>query len=83
MYEHLLIMVASLKLFKEIYVSDCSCNANGSKNIACGSDGKCTCKENFSGDKCSICADGLYGLPNCTTGRYITFRKAEFGHDYF
>ena len=53
-------------------VTDCSCFAEGSINSTiCDTSGKCTCKENFKGDKCSNCIDGLYGLPSCTTGRKI------------
>ena len=53
-------------------VTDCSCFAEGSINSTiCDTSGKCTCKENFKGDKCSNCTDGLYGLPSCTTGRKI------------
>ena len=42
------------------------CNADGSSGITCGADdGKCDCKNNVMGDKCTQCVDGTYGFPDC------------------
>ena len=44
----------------------CMCNADGSSGITCGADdGKCDCKNNVMGDKCTQCVDGTYGFPDC------------------
>ncbi|KAK3796923.1 hypothetical protein RRG08_032228 [Elysia crispata] len=45
---------------------DCNCNPDGSESFSCtGDGGNCVCKENVIGRKCSACAQGYYGFPNC------------------
>ena len=64
------INIIQFKFADLILFSDCNCNAVGSNlNGACDENGVCSCKENFFGNKCSLCAPGYYGLPNCTTGK--------------
>ena len=38
---------------------ECQCNQKGSKDDFCDADaGKCTCKDEFTGNKCNQCVDG-------------------------
>ena len=38
---------------------ECQCNQKGSKDDFCDADaGKCTCKDEFTGNKCDQCVDG-------------------------
>ena len=37
---------------------ECQCNPKGSVDDFCDVDGKCTCKDEFTGNKCDQCADG-------------------------
>ena len=48
-------------------LSECECNEDGSVNELCDeASGKCTCKENVIGDKCTQCATEFWGLiSNC------------------
>lgn len=43
----------------------CSCDIHGSLGLACDSQGKCTCKENYDGDKCDRCRKTYYVYPFC------------------
>ena len=44
----------------------CGCNLNNSKTEDCDSNGICdNCKENYSGSKCTKCAQGLVEYPEC------------------
>ena len=45
--------------------SACGCNEHGSSDIVCSEEGKCTCKDNYAGDKCDECIEGFFGFPNC------------------
>ena len=45
--------------------SACDCSSHGSSSTSCGSNGKCTCKLKFSGNKCNSCKPGYYNYPNC------------------
>ncbi|XP_076269984.1 wing blister isoform X2 [Rhynchophorus ferrugineus] len=47
----------------------CNCNVHGTSSeycrdgqCQCDNDGKCACKEHVSGDKCSTCKEGTFGL---------------------
>ena len=40
----------------------------GSDWPPCDEEGQCKCKPNFEGEKCDKCANGYFGLPDCTTG---------------
>ena len=45
---------------------ECLCNVEGSETAACDeTSGKCTCKSNVIGDKCTECASEFYGFPDC------------------
>ena len=44
---------------------ECGCNLNNSKIQNCDSNGKCTCKEKYSGFECTNCASGYIGYPEC------------------
>ena len=47
-------------------ISDiCKCNAEGSKDIDCNSQGLCECICNVVGPNCDKCAPGFYQFPNC------------------
>ena len=43
----------------------CGCNLNNSKNQDCDYNGRCDCKENFSGSKCTKCAPDIVNYPVC------------------
>ena len=44
----------------------CECNEEGSVGIECDENsGKCTCKENVIGDKCTQCATEFWGFSDC------------------
>ena len=49
------------------FLLECECNEDGSVNELCDeASGKCTCKENVIGDKCTQCATEFWGLiSNC------------------
>ena len=49
----------------------CNCSDNGAINAICSNDGICTCKSNFLGDKCTDCASGFFGIPDCKGINYI------------
>ena len=54
-----------------ILFAECLCNEEGSIGIACDENsGKCTCKENMTGDKCDRVDDGFYGFPE-PIGRHL------------
>ena len=49
-----------------IFLSACECNEEGSVGIECDeASGKCTCKENIIGDKCTQCATEFWGFSDC------------------
>ena len=43
---------------------ECECNAEGSVDLNCDAEGKCTCKENITGDKCDEVVPGYYDFPD-------------------
>ena len=43
----------------------CECNPDGSQDSTCTDDGKCSCKPNFTGDKCDMCAEGFFNFQKC------------------
>ena len=54
--------------FQYFYVTiGCLCNADGSESQNCDENGKCSCKPNVVGDKCTDCATGFVTFPNCDT----------------
>ncbi|NXX86717.1 LAMA5 protein, partial [Urocolius indicus] len=44
---------------------ECSCDAVGSVENACGPQGQCPCHSNYAGLRCDQCAPGYYGYPSC------------------
>ena len=44
---------------------ECGCSLNNSKTQDCDASGSCTCEENYSGSKCTDCANGFFGYPEC------------------
>ena len=46
----------------------CGCNEQGSINMSCDSTGKCTCKDDIIGNKCTNCTNGRFPFPNCNKG---------------
>ena len=47
---------------------------SGSQSNACGSDGRCTCKTNYEGDKCNKCTKEFYMTQKGCTGTSFMFR---------
>ena len=43
---------------------ECECSADGSVDLNCDAEGKCTCKEHISGDKCDESEPGYYNFPD-------------------
>ncbi|CAF1033067.1 unnamed protein product [Didymodactylos carnosus] len=44
----------------------CLCDPIGSKNFTCDQyGGQCSCKSNIIGRRCSLCATGYWGFPDC------------------
>ena len=54
---------STLKLY--FFAIVCDCNLQGSVSISCNSKGKCPCKPNVIGDKCSDCNPGHVLFPAC------------------
>ena len=54
-------------LFSEflIFCSECECNEDGSVDERCDDEGKCSCKSNVIGDKCSECQPDHFDYPRC------------------
>lgn len=48
------------KLSSGIYFLGCSCNQVGSVSDQCNNSGQCTCKPNYTGDKCDRCTVSLF-----------------------
>ena len=48
-----------------IFCSECECNEDGSVDERCDDEGKCSCKSNVIGDKCSECQPDHYDYPRC------------------
>ena len=48
-----------------IFCSECECNEDGSVDERCDDEGKCSCKSNVIGDKCSKCQSDHYDYPRC------------------
>ena len=57
----------TIKSFPGLFSGPKSCHEDGSASVGIfectEADGKCTCKENVTGDKCDRAADGFYGFP--------------------
>ena len=52
--------------FLHLFLLACECNEEGSVGIECDeASGKCTCKENVIGDKCTQCATEFWGFSDC------------------
>ena len=44
----------------------CECNCNGQGHTGhCNTYGTCYCKEGYTGNKCTECASGYFGFPDC------------------
>ena len=51
---------------KSLNISECQCNEDGSVAETCDDgSGKCSCKPNVVGDKCTQCQAEYHGFPNC------------------
>ena len=49
-----------------IWKKACECNEEGSVGTECDENsGKCTCKENIIGDKCTQCGTEFWGFSDC------------------
>ena len=59
-------------LFDTFFLSECECNEDGSVNELCDeASGKCTCKENVIGDKCTQCATEFWGIISNCEGKHL------------
>ena len=58
-------ILASGTLFQLYDSLECGCILNNSISQKCDSNGKCTCEEKYSGLKCTECASGFIGYPEC------------------
>ena len=57
---------------------ECECDDSGSIGQSCDFvTGKCKCKSNYIGDKCSECAVDLYNYPICER-KLKTFKEYLF-----
>ncbi|XP_068678125.1 laminin subunit alpha-like [Montipora foliosa] len=43
----------------------CTCDRRFSTGDCFDGDGRCECRENYSGPRCDQCNEGFYGFPNC------------------
>ena len=57
----------SFTLTNVIFIA-CGCNAQGVEkgDLTCDKEGKCNCRCDVRGAKCSECEIGHTGFPNCT-----------------
>ena len=55
----------------------CGCDNQGAVNMSCSSDGKCTCKENITGNKCDICLPGYFPFSDCNLGKIYTSANVQ------
>ena len=51
--------------YVRLLITACNCNNLGSVNLSCSSNGVCSCKHGFTGNKCNECASGYFGFPAC------------------
>ena len=56
----------------------CNCDTLGSDNLNCTSNGVCSCKRGYTGDKCNLCASGYTGneCNECASG-YLKEQTGE------
>ena len=43
-----------------LFFLDCECDSIGSNRTSCDTDGNCTCKAGFTGEKCDACLPGYF-----------------------
>ena len=53
---------------------------HGTNDDFCDDDGKCTCNDNYGGDKCDECKEGFDGFPNCAKGNFLNLSKLSSQH---
>ena len=50
----------------KLIVKDCECNEPGSVSQQCDDEGICSCKDEYTGDKCDSCARSTWDIAsNC------------------
>ena len=55
-----------------------ACNMDGSKDGSCDDKGKCTCQDNYDGQKCEKCKQGYEGFPKCVeAGNFLHFQSVS------
>ena len=47
---------------QQFFLLACECNESGSVDQNCDAQGKCTCKENVTGDKCDVIVPGHFDI---------------------
>ena len=64
-----------IKVSFNVLFIDCACNAEGSADGTCENDsGKCNCKDNVVGNKCTECVSEYYGFPDCKGMRWLLYK---------
>ena len=48
-------------------ISACVCHYEGATSTLCNDNGKCSCKANIIGNKCTDCKSGYFKFPDCTS----------------
>ena len=61
--------------------TECRCNIYGIKRSSPGCDdgGICTCKPNYTGEKCDHCAKGFYNFPKCQSNVHLFYTSNYVG----
>ena len=64
---------------------DCMCNAEGSVDNSCNENGKCSCNDNITGEKCDQCAERYVEFPGCDqcAAEYFNYPNCEGTLAYF
>ena len=55
-------------------ISECKCSEDGAVDSSCDDTGKCTCKNQATGDKCDKCLPGHYNFPTCQSKYLVIFK---------
>ena len=66
------LMSLERKSISYLSVSECNCSPDGSTSLQCNTNGRCTCKYGFGGDKCLPCPSSV----TCT----LTISDLYFDH---
>ena len=56
---HTVLLSLERKSISYLSVSECNCSPDGSTSLQCNTNGRCTCKYGFGGDKCLPCPSSV------------------------